>query len=84
MGGLQKVGQAAQRWGAVQRSASIAKRFMLAKSERISGYAQVAAKSLCRGAAQRCAAAVGLDSALGVQLQRPLNAQTCHWIALAP
>jgi hypothetical protein len=41
---------------------------MLAKSARNIGYAQVKAKSPCRGAARRCAAACGLDSALGVQL----------------
>ncbi len=41
---------------------------MVAKSERNSGYAQGAAKSPCRGAARRCAAAFGLCSALGALL----------------
>jgi hypothetical protein len=45
--------------------------FMAAKSARNSGYAQVAAKSPCRGAARRCAAAFGLDSALGASLRCP-------------
>jgi hypothetical protein len=68
--------KAAQRRAAVRRSGFEAMRFMLATSERNGSYAQGAAKSPCRGAARRCAAAFGLDSALGVQLQCPQPAQT--------
>jgi hypothetical protein len=57
--------QAVQRWAAGRRSGSRAKRFMAAMSARNSSYAPTAAKSPCRGAARRCAAAFGLDSALG-------------------
>jgi hypothetical protein len=39
--------------------------FMPAKSEKHQSIAQVAAKSPCRGAARRCAAAFGRDYARG-------------------